>query len=432
MIFVCSNAFGQGSPPGKPAAPAGTNVVQLTPALINQWAEEMAAKNPALLAADARTNAAGAGVTAVRTWDDPTARVGGIAAREQMRAEDGDLLYGVEQRLPLFGKPKLARKAALAGLAAQTANATYQFQIQKRELAKTAFRTALADEIIFIGSQDLEWLETFSRTVEQKYAAGQGTVVEVSQVQNDRARRATQLETDRKQLTQERVILNRLLGRDLETPWPSLALPEVAGQIVYNQKLVEFAMKYEPRIKLLEQEIARAEAGVNLARGQRLPDVSVGLEGRNYSGNGSFRQGAMVLSVNLPWVNGGKYRSEIRREEANLRAAQLDLDDYKLTVQQEVHDLVLRIDAARRQILLYQDEIIPRTEKALESARIAWEANRGSFRDVLDARRMLLEGRLMRAREMAEQYQLMSELVLCCGLGDLEALQMLGALPEEK
>ena len=52
------------------------------------------------------------------------------------------------------------------------------------------------------------------------------------------------------------------------------------------------------------------------------------------------------------------------------------------------------------------------------------------FRDVLEARRMLLDARLMYARGVAEQYQMMSELVLCCGLGDLEALQMIGAMPE--
>ena len=43
---------------------------------------------------------------------------------------------------------------------------------------------------------------------------------------------------------------------------------------------------------------------------------------------------------------------------------------------------------------------------------------------------MLLDGRLMYARTVAEQYQMLSELVLCCGLGDMEALQMIGAQPE--
>jgi hypothetical protein len=43
---------------------------------------------------------------------------------------------------------------------------------------------------------------------------------------------------------------------------------------------------------------------------------------------------------------------------------------------------------------------------------------------------MLLEGRLMYVRAVAEQYQMMSELVLCCGLGELGALSVIGAEPD--
>ena len=113
-----------------------------------------------------------------------------------------------------------------------------------------------------------------------------------------------------------------------------------------------------------------------------------------------------------------------------LKAAELDLADYELSVREEVHMLTVKIDAARREAVLYRDQIIPRSQTALDSARSGWESNRGTFRDVLDARRMLLDGRLMRARAVAEQYQMLSELVLCCGLGDMEALQMIGAQPE--
>jgi outer membrane protein TolC len=76
---------------------------------------------------------------------------------------------------------------------------------------------------------------------------------------------------------------------------------------------------------------------------------------------------------------------------------------------------------------LYRDEIIPRSEQALASAQAEWETGRGLFRDVLEAHRMLLDARLMEARAVSEQWQMLSELVLCCGLGDLEALLLLEA-----
>jgi len=419
------------TPTGSLPTPApATNVIRLTPAYINELAEEMRGKSPALQAAWARTNAAAANVGTVRTWDDPMAHLGGMAARDDMRESEGDLMYGVDQKLPLFGKPDLARRVARAELSTETANAEYQFQVLRRELAKAMFRTALVDEVVVIGQQDLAWLETTTQTMEGKFRASEATLVEVLQLQNERAKQATQLETERDRLSHERVSLNRMLNRGLLSPWPTLELPALAGPVFYNQKLVDFAIKYEPKIEMLRRQIKQAEATVASTRRQRLPDISAGLEARNYTGDGSFRQGILLFSMNVPWVNAGKYRSEVRRDEAKLKAAELDLVDYELSVREEVHQLTVKIDAARREAVLYRDQIIPRSQSALESARSGWEANRSTFRDVLDARRMLLEGRLMHARAVAEQYQMLSELVLCCGLGDMEALQMIGAQPE--
>jgi len=220
LTLLAAGATGMAqAPAGAPASPpSATNVIQLTSAYINQLAEEMRGRHPAMQAAWARTNAAAAGVRAVRTWDDPMVQLGGMAAREEMRADEGDIMYGVEQKLPLFSKPKFARSVARAELWTEMANADYQFQMLRRELAKAAFRTALADEVVVIGQQDLAWLETMTRTMEGKYRAGEATLVETLLLQNERSKRATQLETDRDRLTHERVSLNRMLNRDLLSP----------------------------------------------------------------------------------------------------------------------------------------------------------------------------------------------------------------------
>jgi outer membrane protein TolC len=411
------------------AAPE-TNVVLLTPDYLSELAEEMRTNSPALQASYARTNAASANVGAVRTWEDPMVRLGGMGARDDMRTSEGDLIYGAEQKLPLFGKPRLHRGVAQAELQTEIASADYQFQMLRRELAKVAFQTALASEVVVIGEQDLAWLDTIAQAAQSRYRSGQATLVEVLNVDNERSRRATQLQTDRNQLGHAQIALNRLLNRSLEASWPTLQLPTLAGPVIYNQRLVDFAMKYEPKVKVMRQQIQQADAMVDLTKRERLPDVSVGAEARNYSGDGSFRQGMLVLSMNLPWSNAGKYRNAIKRDQSRLQAAEFELSDYQLRVREEVHMLTVKIDAARREALLYRDEIIPRTQSALESAQSGWEANRNPFRDVLEGRRMLLDARLGYVRAISDQYQMLSELVLCCGIGNLGALQMIGAVPE--
>ena len=436
-IVAAANLLGAEPDPAIRSPASGTVI---TPAFISLLADELRTNNPALLAAGARTNAAAASLAAVRTWEDPVARLGGMAAREEMRADEGDLIYGVEQKLPLFGKPQLARNVARAELATGQANADYQFQILRGELARALFKTALADRVIELGGQDRTWLEIIVNATEAKYRTGEATLAELLEVQNELAKRTNQLQTDINLRDNERFSLNRLLNRGLSAPWPILELPPVAPPVTYNQRLVELGLKYEPKASMMRQQVKQTEAAVQLTRRQRLPDVNVGLEARNYTGDGSFRQGLLVFSVNLPWANAGKYRNDIRRDEAKLRASELDLADWELSVRQEIHHLTVSIDTARREALLYRDDIIPRSEQAIASARAAWETGRRTLREVLETRRMLLDARLMFARAVAEQYEMMAELVLCCGLGDFESLQMIGAqlktptkeLPNEK
>ena len=421
-VGLCWAAAGQTS--------TATNAVVVTPAFVNALAEELRLNHPALHAARARTNAAAAETSAVRTWEDPTVHAGGMAADTMMRAQEGDLIYGVGQKLPLFGKPQAARRTAQAGLAVEVAAEDYQFQTLRRDLAETAFRTAFAGQRVAIGEQDLAWLDTTLQALQARYRTGRATLVEMLQLENERSKRATQLAADRDQLAHQRVRLNRLLGREFLSPWPTLELPPVAGAVFYNQQLVNFALQYEPMLKVKGAQVSQAQAALEATRRQRLPDVNVGLESRNYTGDGSFRQGMFVLSMNLPWGNARKYRSDIQRDEQRLKAVEHDLADSRLSSREEVHLLTLKIEAARREALLYRDEVLPRSEQALASAGANWQTGEGSFRDVLDARRMVLEARLMHARAVAEQYEMLSDLVLCCGLGDLEALQMIGAQPE--
>jgi outer membrane protein TolC len=172
--------------------------------------------------------------------------------------------------------------------------------------------------------------------------------------------------------------------------------------------------------------LKQSRAVVDAARRQRAPDVSLGTEARNYSRNGDFRSAEVLLSVSLPWGNRGKYDAEIKREKARSVAVEYDIENERNALVEEIHQLTIMIGNARREAVLYRDEIIPRTRTALEAAHSAWFSGRGMLRDVIDARRMLTEGELMFARAVSEQYQAISQLVLCCGLGDLEALQRIG------
>ena len=409
-----------------------TNSIRITPAFITELSEELRTNNPAVHAVRWRANAAGANARAVRTWDDPMAKICGMGARTEMRADDGDLIYGVEQKLPLFGKPKVARQLAEAEASAESAKVDLQFQNLRRDLAKAVFRAGLADRAVALGHEDIAWLDTLVDSVESRYRHGTASLTELIQTQNERARRLNQLRTEESLVHHEHVAMNRLLNRKSSFHWERFELPDVASPVAFTARLLDLASKYEPKLRVMERELKMADASVEAARRARLPDFSVGAQGRTYSRNGDFRSAELMLSFNIPWGNRGKYDAEIKREQAKKVATEYDIDSEQKGLVQEVHQLTFMIDNARREALLYRDELIPRSRTALEAAHSAWHSGKGMLRDVIESRRMLTEAQLMYARAVSEQYQAMSELVLCCGLGDFEALQMIGVKEEGK
>jgi cobalt-zinc-cadmium efflux system outer membrane protein len=402
--------------------------LQLTPELITQFAEEMATNHPSLLAARARTNAAAANVKSVRTWEDPMVTFGVMAADRMMRMDDGDVSYGLEQKLPLFGRPGAMRKMAAAELAVEVADEDLKFQTLRSDLAKALFRTALADEMLAIAEQDLEWLGVSTRVVEENYRSGSARLMDVLTLQNEQSKRVEQLKTERDNRAQAVRAVNRLLHRSFDRAWPRLQLPPLAEPVVYSETLMGYALAQAPELRKMREELRMTEAAVNVARKERWPEVSVGFENRVYASENDVRSTEFMVGFSIPLGNSSKYRAAIRREEEKRRAVEFETRNMEQAVREEIHGLIVKISAARREALVYRDQIIPRSEQALTSAKAMFESG-GMLRDVLDARRMLLEGKLMYARAVAEQYEMLSELILCCGLGDLEALQMIGAAP---
>ncbi|HMJ90794.1 MAG TPA: TolC family protein, partial [Candidatus Acidoferrum sp.] len=190
-----------------------TNTVRITPELLTLLSEELRTNHPAVHALEWRAQSTAANVHSVRTWEDPMVTLGGMGARQMMRAEDGDLIYGVEQKLPLFGKPQAMRKMAEADAEMQKSKIDVRFQTLRRDLAKTVVRAGLADRAVVLGYEDVAWLETLVNSVEAGYRNGTATLSELIQAQNERARRLNQLRTDESQVVHEHVGINRLMNR---------------------------------------------------------------------------------------------------------------------------------------------------------------------------------------------------------------------------
>jgi hypothetical protein len=302
---------------------ASTNVARLSSAYINQLAEEMRANHPALRAVGARARAAAFGTNAVRTWEDPMFLFGGSVAstRGFDPAEDGDLIYGLEQKLPLFGKAAAVRRVAQAEAETERARITWQFQTLRRDLAKALFRAAYAEQVIAVGTQDLAWMDTMVSTMEERYRAGSATQVEVLRLQNERAKRIEQLRTDTRRRDYGLVTVNRFLGRSLNGPLPLFELPSPAGRSM-NEAPGGTGGEVRASSVMERNEMAWAgvaDAQVATARHQRLGGRTAMQRRRQLP-----RAFAVKLIALVQW----RKTSDVARDRSRVEAAELEAADY--------------------------------------------------------------------------------------------------------
>ncbi len=431
IILVFGSGFQIALAQNPPPADATTSSVLISSDYINQLVAEARTNNPSLKAADSRRAAAALNAESVRTWEDPMFTLGGstFSPNGMDPAQPGDLADGVEQKSPIWGLPKLQRRVAEAEISTRQAELDYRSQQLRRDIIHQLIAAALAERIVEIGEQDVAWLDTTAKAIESRYQNGRAILADTLQIQNELATRADRLRTERHLADHEHFNLNRLLNRPADSPWPRLQLPPVGPAIPLSEKLLNLALTNEPVLKIMSGQINQARAAADLSRRTRLPEVSLGVDGRQYSGDGGFREGDFTLRFSLPWFNESKHRKDYERDRERQNTVEQERADQVLMVREELHHLSTDIEASRREALLYGNEISARSTQVLASRLSDWETGNGMFRDVLEARRMLLDSELMTARATAEQNQMLAELLLWTGLENIESLAPLAAEP---
>ena len=301
----------------------GPTTIEINPALVDGLVAEAQGRNPALQAAGARVEAANEAASGIRTWEDPTASFGVWAAGSGGfgASEQGNLVYGIEQKLPLHGRPGLMRTVAAADADRQRFASDYETLRLRRDLEIGLFALSLADREADLAREDLAWLDSNVSAVDNRYRVGQATQVDWLRAQTARAMAADDLTTKEQMRDHSAFSINRLLNRDLHAAWPRVAVPALQPQIYYTPKLVAAALDSEPQLRVMRQESVSAQASADLTRRAGLPDVSLGLQAWQYTGDGALKQAMATVSFSVPWLNRGRYDSDWRRDQAKKRAS---------------------------------------------------------------------------------------------------------------
>ena len=361
---------------------------------------EVRTNHPSVAAAQARVLAADAGVRAVRLWEDPTANAGVMAADREMRADDGDLIFGVEQMLPrrkLYEARKTRAGAERAVFEAETRSAALMLETL---VAQSVIELALVDEMLGIQTNQLAWLESMAANAREKLKDPMANASEPLRIESEVAQERQKIDNTRRQRTRLVRQLNILLGRDTDDAWPVLRLPDSATLTPALAEELSRLYQVNPMLQALLNTAEAAKSDIEVAKRERSPIFSLGVESSVYSG-GDFRQATVGAKMTLPWFNNSVYRANTERALRQQAAAEKDAEALARRLRGEAVAAHTEAETSARQAKTFSEEVIPRATKAVESTQNAWISSKASILEVLDARRSLLNSRLEERRSVA-------------------------------
>lgn len=402
---------------------AEENALVVDEALIRPLIQESLEKHPSLQAIRFRIEAAQSSIRALRLWEDPELSLGIVSAEEEKRRDDGDIFLGIDQPLPRLKLHHAEKNIREIEFKAQKALQSIVENEIGLAVAKSALELALADDVLRLQKQEIQWMETLVGVAKERAKNPNVSIVESLRLESELAIRFQKLEAAQRRRTQLAFTLNLLLGRDAEMSWPLLTLPSttiINPQTLFDEntfsreKLLARLNQENPLLQSLQLQIAIVEAQAEASRAMRQPIFMLGLDSKAYSG-GNFREAMLKIKMSLPWINRAVYDAELSRFLAESRAAQGTLSAQTNKLVTELSSLWIEAKNQRLLEKAYAQKVLPKTEKTAESVQNAWTSNKASLLEVLEARNTLLEVRKEQKRAVAAEQSAMQSISALLG-----------------
>lgn len=377
---------------------------EVTPLLLNRLIQEAVTTHPSIEAAQARTQAATSAIDAVRLWEDPQLGLGTLFASQINRQGNGDILAGIDQMLP---RPKLYQAEKRRAAAEQQVQQAARRQTANElalSVAQVTLELALADEVVRLQTENVGWLQTIVKTAEERAKSPDATATETLRLESELAVQTQTLAAAKRQRSQFATTLNLLLGRSVDHNWQPLSLPVQAQAVASAVALKVRLERNNPRLDALRHQAEGAQAQADAAREKRKPVFSAGVQVYGYSqGNSSDMMTMVTLKMSLPWFNRSVYKADIARAESQRDAAQSDLAAEQRLLYTQITSMLTHAENNRRLAEAYTSEVLPKSEKTVETLQNAWVSSKATLLEVLEARRALLQARQEQKRALAAQ-----------------------------
>lgn len=402
---------GEGEPE-EPAAVSGSESLAQLVALLPEV-------NPQIRSAIRNASALQQRLPQVRALPDPQLTYGFWPRQDKMADDPPNHRLGVMQMFPGPGKRDLQ---------AQMVNAEVEAALRRVEMTrlqvtfdvrKTYYEACVLERTIAIAKENLDLVRQFEVIARSRFRTGQSLMdvlkaqVEIGKIEND----LRSMEAMRAPL---RGALNALLNRPMDAvlSLPADLPPEALAPVAAADLAAAQELQANPELAEQAAMVRGAAVGVRMARRERVPDVTLGLE---YEADRPWTlhpEGSDMIfasvSVNLPvWAT--KNRARILEAAERSAVARESRTAVANRLQADWQMVLYRLQDADRRMRLYSEELLPRARQSVEVSRQAYEVGKAGFTDLVDAERVSLDLQMLYEQARRDRAVALAEAEMVAG-----------------
>lgn len=378
--------------PRSPETPAAPQPLEETLTDLEAWAM---ANNPTLRRMQQESAAEWAKAGYVSQLPDPTVSSMFFVPPMNLEPDRQVAEIQVMQMIPWIGRLEAeAQRAHMEALVAET-----QYQAERLrvlgDIRATWFKLYMLGKQLETTTADQAQLQSLITTVNARVRTGDAQPGDVLMATLELSSLQEQLLTYRQQVAATSAELNRLVGREANTPIVPPVKIEAELPEWNHDLLKQIAMETQPELNAARLRTAATRWGIEVARLKRRPDLSFGVGWVVMDAPGAIAPDAgrdlltLGVSASIPiWHR--KYDAMTAEASREHSAAHASEDEVVLRLDALLLDLWEQARASQRTVELYEETILPQARQTFEADQKSLINNRVTFDRVIRDYRTLL------------------------------------------
>jgi outer membrane protein, heavy metal efflux system len=265
-------------------------------------------------------------------------------------------------------------------------------RLQKILAASAYFDLASSQNIKRLARENLTNFQQLLDGAEKRLKAGDVAPVDVSRLKIEVFRATSQTYSTASDEVQASVKFAFLIGQESLQPIAADALPSIS-EIAATEYLMNDADHQNAIIHTGENrsDVMAAKARIQaqskallLARSLQTRDITFGAQTERAPG---FNGRVFGLSASIPLFVNNDYTGEVVRADAELAAAQNDLNQRQAQIRSELAAAFAMLNTARNKFQLFEASALPQAAKVAQAMEFAYLKGAATLTDIFDAKR---------------------------------------------